>query len=98
MKHLLTAALIATAFASPVKADGEVIRGQQAYQMLLYGNVISSTGMIVATGIMGMEEYVIQYLIVRAPNPVSGGAGVFSCRHTTRGETVDIVCTNQMEE
>ncbi len=92
MKHLLTAALIATALASPVKADGEVIRGQQAYQMLLYGNVISSTGMVVA------EDWVIQYLIVRAPNPVSGGAGVFSCRHTTRGEMVDIVCTNQMEE
>ena len=92
MKHLLTAALIATALASPVKADGEVIRGQQAYQMLLYGNVISSTGMVVA------EDRVIQYLIVRAPNPVSGGAGVFSCRHTTRGEMVDIVCTNQMED
>lgn len=55
MKHLLTAALIATALASPVQADGEVIRGQQAYQMLLYGNVISSTGMVVA------EDWVIHF-------------------------------------
>ena len=92
MKHVLKAALVASALASPVKADGEVIRGQQAYQMLLYGNVISSTGMVVA------GDWVVQYLIVRAPNPVSGGAGIFSCSHTTRGEVVDILCTNKMEE
>ena len=81
MKHLLTAALIATALASPVSA--ETLFGVFAEVILAEGEVLSSTTHVLDAG----AGSVIHYLLLRHRDADSGEYKIYGCEYIfLRGE------------
>jgi hypothetical protein len=85
MKHLLTAALIATALASPVRGDGDKYYGENAETVISAGEVLS-------TGFIDHEDGTLRhYLLVRYDGRV------FSCIHTLTWRGVYVSCSDEYD-